>query len=273
MAKESKLHNFALKLIPHRLWVQTAFLLVWLDPLALRMHTACAPVFHCYACPLATFACPVGVIAQFTALHLFPFLAIGLILSLGALLGSIICGWMCPFGLLQDLAAKIPIPRFKIPQWMGYGRYIVLLGTVILIPYIWGSEHSLFICRVCPIGAIEGAGPDIVTAAANGSEIVWPNALKMTITIVVVVAMFVSIRPWCRVLCPLGAIFGFMNRFSLFSMNLKESNCTQCGHCHTLCTYGVEPEKDSNSDNCIRCLECTKCKPGALQSGHIFEKE
>ena len=124
MVKKNKLQQFIIKLLPHRLWVQTAFLLVWLDPLAVRMHTMCSPVFHCYACPLATFACPIGVIAQFSALHMFPFVAVGLLILVGSLLGSLICGWICPFGLLQDLAAKVPTPRLKIPNWMGYFRYM-----------------------------------------------------------------------------------------------------------------------------------------------------
>jgi polyferredoxin len=119
MVNKSQLQQFILKLLPRRLWVQVAFLLVWLDPLAMRMHTMCSPVFHCYACPLATFACPIGVIAQFSALHMFPFIAIGLLFIVAGTLGSIICGWVCPFGLLQDLAAKVPIRRLKIPRPMA----------------------------------------------------------------------------------------------------------------------------------------------------------
>jgi len=56
-------------------------------------------------------------------------------------------------------------------------------------------------------------------------------------------------------------------------MNLKEQDCTQCGHCRTLCEYGVQPDKSPNNDNCLRCLECTKCGPGALQASTIFETD
>ena len=87
MVSKSKFQQFILKLLPHRLWVQIAFLLVWLDPLAIRMHNMCSPVFHCYACPLATFACPIGVIAQFSALHMIPFVAIGLLLVVAGTFG------------------------------------------------------------------------------------------------------------------------------------------------------------------------------------------
>ena len=271
MVNKSKFQQFILRLLPHRLWVQMAFLLVWLDPLAVRMHTMCSPVFHCYACPLATFACPIGVIAQFSALHMFPFIAIGLLLFVAGTLGSIICGWVCPFGLLQDLAAIVPILRLKIPHWMGNIRYVMLLGSVILVPYFFGEEHALFICRICPAGFLEKAVPDMATAAVQGNPIPWPNAIKFSIIGVFLIAIFVTIRPWCRILCPLGVIFGFFNRFSIFSMKLEDHSCTQCGQCRTLCTYGGKPDKGTNSDNCLRCLECTKCGPGALQASHIFE--
>ena len=162
---QSPLARFLRKILPYRLWVQMGFLLVWLDPLGLRIHTLCGPVFHCYACPLALFGCPIGVIAQFTALHLFPYFAVGILVTVGIFIGSLVCGWMCPFGLLQDVAAKVPTPRFKIPRVLGYFRYVMLLGTVIAVPYFFGEGHPLFICRLCPAGGIEKALPDVVSAA------------------------------------------------------------------------------------------------------------
>ena len=270
--KHSPLSRFIEKLLPYRLCVQMGFLLVWLDPLALRMHTVCGPVFHCYACPLATFACPIGVIAQFGAVHVFPFFAVGLLVTVGSFIGSVVCGWICPFGLLQDLAAKVPMPRIKIPRWIGYFRYVMLIGTVIAIPYFFGEGHPLFICRICPVGGLEKALPDVISAAVVGEAIPWPNTIKITIIVMFVGAIFVTIRPWCRVLCPLGVIYGYFNRFSLFTLDLKEHQCTQCSRCRMLCTYGVIPDKNPNPDNCLRCLECIKCGPGALTAGTLLDE-
>ena len=81
MAKQQS-KTITSRLVRWRIWVQAAFLFVWLDPLMLRLHTVCSPVFHCYSCPLALFACPIGVLANFSALHVFPFIAIGVFLRI-----------------------------------------------------------------------------------------------------------------------------------------------------------------------------------------------
>jgi len=271
MVKENKTSGFASKLIGWRMWVQAAFLLLWLDPAGFRMHTMCSPVFHCYACPLATFACPIGIIAQFGALHVFPFIAVGLLIAVGALFGTLICGWVCPFGFLQDLTAKVPTPKFDLPKFTGYFRYVVLIVTVLAVPYFFGEEHPLFVCRVCPAGALEAAVPTMIGQTINGEVVVWPNAIKLTILILFLIAIFFIKRPWCRVLCPLGAIFSLFNRVSAFFLRFNADKCTHCERCHKLCEYGIEPEKTPNDLQCIRCLECTKCSPDALNLGNIFE--
>ena len=264
--------NISSRLLGWRMWIQTAFLVVWLDPLGLRFHTMCSPVFHCYACPLATFACPIGIMAQFSAIHVFPFIAIGLLITVGILFGTLICGWVCPFGLLQDLFAKIPTPKFDLPKFTGYFRYVVLIVTVLFIPYFFGEGHPLFICRICPAGAIEAALPDMASQIMAGQPIDWPNAIKLTILVLFIFAVFFVRRPWCRVLCPLGAIFSLFNRFSIFSLRFNPNKCTYCEQCHKLCEYGIQPEKSPNDLRCIRCLECTKCSPDALNLGSIFER-
>ena len=255
-------------IIRARAWIQAAFLLVWLDPLMLRLHNVCGPVFHCYSCPLAAFACPIGVVANFSALHVIPFLAIGTLAVTGALLGTLLCGWACPFGFLQDLLGKVPTPKFTLLKWTGYSRYAVLVGLVVAVPYFWGADHALFICRVCPAGALEAALPNVVRASLYEPQIVWPSAVKITITLLFLTAVLFTWRPWCRLLCPLGAIYGLFNRTSAFFLKFQPDKCTSCGECRKACRYGVAPGERANDPRCIRCLECTKC--GAFAFGSVL---
>jgi polyferredoxin len=266
---------------------------VWLAPFGLHYHGVCAPVFHCYACPLASFACPIGVLANFSALHLIPFMTIGLLLVFGAMVGSLFCGWACPFGWLQDLAAKlcrgrpardpkagrlrhalakISIPQFELPRWTGHFRFVVLGLTVLAIPYLFGESHPLFVCRICPAGGVEAALPGAVQQAWTGQQILWPNAIKLGIIGVFLGAILFFKRPWCRVLCPLGVIFSSFNRASAFFLGVDRSACTDCQRCHKLCQYNIEPEKSPNDLRCIRCLECTRCPFGALTPHTILHR-
>jgi ferredoxin-type protein NapH len=156
------------RLARRRFWVQAVFAAVWMDFFVLnllRLHSFCSPVFHCYSCPLASFACPIGVIANFSALHMIPFIALGTLLAVGAVAGTLVCGWACPFGFLQDVAAKLPLPKVELPSWTGYTRYAVLVGLVVVVPYQYGERHPLFFCSVCPAGALEAALPNLASAA------------------------------------------------------------------------------------------------------------
>lgn len=272
MVEKTRFAGFFARLQPYRLWVQTAFLMVWLDPLGIRYHGICAPVFHCYACPLATFGCPIGVLANFSVLHLIPFVTIGLLVVAGALVGSLFCGWACPFGLLQDLGARIPTPKFELPRWTGHFRFVMLAVTVLAVPYFFGEGHPLFVCRVCPAGGIEAALPNVVSQALAGRTILWPSTLKLTVIGVFLGAMLFIRRPWCRVLCPLGVIFSAFNRVSAFFLRFDRGNCTDCGRCTKLCNYNIEPQKSPNDLRCIRCLECTRCALGALTPQTILHR-
>ena len=254
-----------------RAWVQAGFLLIWLDPLALRLHRVCSPVLHCYSCPLALFACPIGVLANFSALHLVPFIALGTLAAVGALFGSFVCGWACPFGFLQDLVGRVPVRKFQLPRWTGYTRYAVLVFLVLLIPYLFGEEHPLFFCRLCPAGALEAALPHAVGTAIAGTGIAWPSAAKMTVLGAVLVAMVFTWRPWCTLFCPLGAIYGLCNRVSLLFLRFHPEDCNDCDLCRRLCRYHGRSERRSGDSSCIRCLDCTRCS--ALTVSHVFQLE
>lgn len=247
------------RLVRLRPWVQGAFLLVWLAPLGRFLSRYPSCVFHCYACPLASLSCPIGLAANFAAWHLFPFLAAGAVLLVAGLVGSLVCGWACPFGFLQDLLARIPVPKLGLPNWTGYGRYLVLLGLVVLVPYLWGEAHPLFICRVCPAGAVEAALPRTVMGQIGVSATVQPSAVKWAILTAFAVAAVIFYRPWCKVLCPLGGFLALLNRVSLFHLRFDRQKCTECNTCRARCPMGVHLERRLNDGGCIRCLDCTTC--------------
>lgn len=251
------------RLLPYRTWVQAGFAAVWLAPL--HWFSVCAPVFHCNACPLASFACPIGVLARASALHMVPLGALAVLIVVGASVGTMTCGWACPFGWLQDLASKIQTRPLALPRGAGYARYGVLAVTVLAVPYLFGGDHPLFICRVCPAAGLEVSVPRLVKSALAGGPAIWPDAPKFIVLGIFLAAIFVFHRPWCRILCPLGAIFSLFNRFSLVAVSVDDERCTQCRRCHRSCAAGLQPEREPDSGRCLRCLECLACPREAVK--------
>jgi ferredoxin-type protein NapH len=255
-----------------RPWVQAAFLGVWLAPLGRWLHGIPGCVFHCYSCPLSAFACPIGAMANHAALlpacWEVPLLLIGILLAVGIVSGSLSCGWACPFGFLQDGLAKIPVPKLRLPDWAGHFRYVVLVGLVIVLPMILGfkgipyDEQVVSICRLCPAGALEAGVPYSMQSYLSGGG--WTMSWFKTgiLAAFIGAAIFVH-RPWCRMLCPLGAILAMFNRFSLFHLRFNAKQCTECSLCRSRCAMGVKVDEAVNVSGCIRCLDCTKC--GALE--------
>ncbi|OHB69867.1 MAG: hypothetical protein A2V70_02235 [Planctomycetes bacterium RBG_13_63_9] len=253
-----------------RSWVQAALLLVWLNPW-LHLSTVCSPVFHCVSCPLASFACPIGALANFSAIHVFPFAAVGTLLIYGVVFGTFICGWVCPFGFLQDLVARIPTPKFELPTWMGYLRYVVLIVFVLAIPFFFSESSPLFFCSLCPAGALEAALPHTAKLAIAGQQVSWPSTVKITILVLILVAMLFKRRPWCTVFCPLGAIFALFNRISIFFVKFYPDRCSDCDLCRDKCPCAGLSERRAGVERCVRCLKCAGCS--AITVEPVFSQQ
>lgn len=255
-----------------RPWVQAAFLGLWLAPLSRWLAGIPGCVFHCYSCPLSSLACPVGVAANYAALFpaVFevPYLLLGVLLLAGIAVGSLLCGWACPFGFLQDGLARLIPWKLRLPGWAGYGRYAVLVGLVLALPMILGGlgvpydRQPVSICRLCPAGALEAGLPYSAQSFMRGDG--WMmSGVKTTILVVFVLAALVIYRPWCRVFCPLGGWLALFNRWSLFHLRFKKEACVECNLCRSRCPVGVKVDRAVNVTGCVRCLECTTC--GAIE--------
>jgi polyferredoxin len=244
----------------------------------------CVPGLNCYACPLTVFACPIGSLQHSFALlsprakaslsQAFGSLiyVLGSVGLVGAVVGRMPCGWICPFGFLQELLYKIPTPKLRLPSWTRWGRYAFLLGVAILLPFI--TTVSWF-SRLCPAGALEGAVPLKLVPPANPlPPSGWFFWLKMGILAAFLLWFVFSRRPFCRTVCPLGALFGLCNRFSLYRMAVDDSRCTACGDCREVCPVDIDIRDDPNSPDCVRCLQCRKaCARGAISSGFSGRQE
>ena len=249
-----------------RRWFQVAALLFVNTSFLFQARGVCFPVLNCWACPVAGFACPLGAlqnaIIDMRALVIIPVYILGSMLAVSAVFGRMMCGWLCPFGLLQDLLAKLNPRQSRLPAWLGYGKYVFLAVTVLAAPYVMGVP---MFCKLCPQGALEGGifqpllNPELRPLIGTW----W--YIKMAILAATIAAAIAYRRAFCHVACPLGAIFSLLNRTSLVRLEFDQDKCTDCMWCVKACPAGIDPRTQMNTHACIGCLECAKCPFDAIQ--------
>ena len=275
-----------------RLWVQIAFAALTngyvTGFLKGRIYSGpfkqlCVPGLNCYSCPGAVGACPIGALQAVLGSSSFRFslYVFGFLAFVGTLAGRFVCGWLCPFGLVQDLLYKLPFPRKlrRLPgdRFLKFLRYVFLAVFVILLPLVVvdfvGQGKPWFCSYVCPSGTLFGGIPLVWLNEGLRRSMGWLYAWKMALLVLVLVLSVLVNRPFCRYACPLGAVYGLFNPIALYRFQVDASKCTHCGACQAACKLDIPVWKTPNSTQCIRCGACLKaCRFGALRSTFSLKK-
>ena len=231
----------------------------------------CVPGLNCYSCPGALGACPIGALqsALTARRRRFPLYVLGWLAAIGLLVGRFVCGWLCLFGLVQELLYKIPTPKLRIPDKIDrplrYLKYGVLALLVVGLPLLWRGEYGAgvpFFCEyLCPVGTLEGGVPLVLLNDVLRPALGWLFRWKLLILIVCILSSIFIYRPFCKYLCPLGAFYALFQRVSLIRMKVDASACVNCGKCAGVCPMQVDPSKTPNRAECIRCGECLRACP------------
>ncbi|GAA0181465.1 4Fe-4S binding protein [Clostridium sediminicola] len=239
----------------------------------------CVPGLNCYSCPGALGSCPIGSLqAVFNSMKFnISFYVSGMILLFATILGRFTCGWLCPFGLFQELIYKIPSPKKIINKHFKYIKYGVLLIFVIILPIFLhnsvGIGNPTFCKYICPAGTLEGGIPLLILNKALRSSIGILFFSKFTILMIVIILSIIYHRFFCKVLCPLGAIYSLFNKYSFYQLTIDENKCIHCNKCINICKMEVNIVQNPCDKECIRCGDCiTICPTNAIGSGFKFYK-
>lgn len=225
-------------------------------------------------------------------LQLDPLVAIGTILTTHALYagllwalttviltiicGRFFCGWVCPFGTLHQFtgflanhkksaAEKIRLNRYRKAQCIKYFVLIFFLGMA-AFPSI---ATSLQIGLLDPISLVTrsvnlvilpviDSAFNITSVSSRFYQGAW---LILAIFFTTIFSNLVIPRFYCRFICPLGAMFGIIDRFAIWRIGKIRSECNNCKQCEQSCEGGCEPAGNIRISECILCFNCRdNCK-------------
>jgi ferredoxin-type protein NapH len=132
---------------------------------------------------------------------------------------------------------------------------------------------ELAFCKwICPSGTLMAGIPLVIANGQIRGLASWLFGWKLLILIVTAGFSVYIYRPFCRYLCPLGAIYGFFNRISLYRVSVDPDLCDRCEVCTQQCPMSVPVPDDANHPACIRCGECESvCPKLAIHVG--FQKK
>ena len=247
------------------------------------LKTLCVPGMNCYSCPGALGACPMGSLQSALSAHQYKTVlyVFGMLTLFGTLFGRMICGFLCPFGLIQDLLHRIPfvkkLRRLPGERWLRAVKFVLLGVFVLILPLFavddFGQGSPWFCKYICPVGTLEAGIPLVSLNSALQMAVGWLYTWKLVILAVIIVLSLLLYRPFCRYICPLGAVYGLFNKFALYRYHIDELSCIECGACERACPMEISVFKNPNSIDCVRCGACIDaCPTGAIKSRFLTPK-
>jgi polyferredoxin len=209
--------------------------------------------------------------------------------ALVVLLGKTWCGWLCPFGLVQDWATRLRkalrireseiILRHK--RQLSASKY-VLLAAAAALPLLAGAgvlpqEFVLAFCNVCPAKALmplfAGDARQLTLDMSTGAAFGFSLAL-LAATAATLVGMFFKDRFFC-LFCPMLAFVNLYRRLFLLRITKEPAACQGCGNCRRTCSMDNETiyrERVSPAVYDADCMGCFKCAEGCAADGSLLVK-
>ncbi|MGD0615499.1 MAG: 4Fe-4S binding protein, partial [Verrucomicrobiota bacterium] len=205
-----------------------------------------------------------------------------LTIALTILLGRFFCGWVCPFGALHQFvgwagrcrrkhAERVALNQYRGAQVLKYYLLAALLcaaaggllstttsslqtGLLDPIPLMHRSVNLVLLSAVGAAG-----GSNRVTVAGGSIALVFFAAILLNLWIP---------RFYCRFICPLGALFGVLARWTPWRVGKRQGDCSGCKLCENNCEGACDPFGKIRTSECLLCMNCLKaCRQAQMTYG------
>jgi MauM/NapG family ferredoxin protein len=214
------------------------------------------------------------------------FVSASIVLVATIVWGRVFCGYICPLGALVDFADRYLFDKMRSPQrrpplFLQRGKYIVLIALLIIA--VFGSTVALFtdpislltrfftllaypVVRFFENESIKTMAPVLAWIGADAvlyKTFMVPFFYGAMFSAVLAAAVlgggFWDKRFWCQYICPSGAFFGIVGRFTFFRRFTHEKICRSCLLCARKCPTRAIDEKKTNRTNASECILCGIC--------------
>jgi len=269
------------RLARRRVWVQLAATLLT-NSYFTQQVTRGLPclALNCYACPLAATACPIGAIQNLLGGRQIPLFVLGVIGLSGAVGGRFACGWLCPFGWLQELLYGLPVPKWRVRPRRRAPWWALAGVTAAYVAGGWGV-HRVSGTATWPLGLYLTGG--LVLYGLLGA-----SRLFALLGLVVVMPLLL-IEPWFCKLCPAGMLEGgvpqvlidpalrgligplYWLKLATLALFVAWMAITRRPFCRWICPLGTfwsafnrwsAVRLHVDLETCIRCDRCQDVCPG-----------
>ena len=227
----------------------------------------------------------------------FPWIVLGIIFLIGAVIGRALCGWVCPIGFIQDIITtlknKLDVVSPRTHKGGKRFKYLVLFftllisGSLSLALYLGvGTDYRTALgvfasgpfTIISPEGTLFGTVPELLRLASQNIaailvrlptiQDVWAQLSKVSpiliLRIIILLGFFGAAwkvpRFWCRYVCPTGALMAIFQRHSLAGIKRDPVKCTKCPHCEVKCPMQINIlDLPWEKFNDPECIMCMEC--------------
>jgi polyferredoxin len=194
--------------------------------------------------------------------------------------GRVFCSWICPFGSIHHFVGylsnrkkpaskKIELNKYRKAQCIKYFILVIFLAMA-AFPSLMASLQTGLLDPIplvtrsfnLVIVPIVDQFTNFISVPSRFYEGAW---LVLTIFLAAVLLNILIPRFYCRFICPLGALFGVINRFAIWRIGQNQNDCIQCRMCEKSCEGGCEPRGNMRISECVLCFNCLDdCNHGVI---------